>query len=237
MSRSALPLAYLGFGVIGAAVLGAYAYDRLHPTAAPAAPTALAQPAATAGPATTAAAAEGRVPARRPDFTLRDLTGAARTLSSFDGRPLIINFWATWCAPCRREIPLLNRLQREFGTKGPQVIGIAVDFADDVRAFAKKTPLDYPVLVGEEDGLEAARGFGVEAMAFPFTAFTDSAGHVLLVHMGELHEDQARAVLRVVADVDAGRRALPEARQAIEAALAALAPPAAGAEPLKIHAN
>lgn len=235
MSRSALPLAYLGFGVIGAAVLGAYAYDRLHP--APAAPTALAQP-APAAQAASAADPASRVPSLRPDFTLRDLQGAPRTLSSFDGRPLIINFWATWCAPCRREIPLLNRLQREFGAKGPQIIGIAVDFADDVRAFAKQTPLDYPVLVGEEDGLEAARGFGVEAMAFPFTAFTDTAGHVLLVHMGELHEDQARAVLGVVADVDAGRRALPDARKAIETALAALAPPPAAAQDsLKIHAN
>jgi thiol-disulfide isomerase/thioredoxin len=234
MSRSPLTIAYLGFGVLGAGVLGAFAYERLHPPA----------PASSAPAAATQAAPDVvpdpaiRVPARRPDFTLRDTTGTPRPISGWDGKPMIINFWATWCAPCRREIPLLNRLQKEFGPHGTQVVGIAVDFADDVRAFAKKVPMDYPVLVGEDDGLEAARGFGIETMAFPFTAFTDAAGRVLLVHVGELHENQARAILAVVADVDAGRTVPEGAKGAISSALTALPKlPEASAEPLKIHAN
>ena len=82
-------------------------------------------------------------------------------------------------------------------------------------------------LVGEDDGLEAARGFGVETMAFPFTAFIDAAGRVLLVHLGELHENQARAILGVVARVDAGALTPAAARTEIKTALAALpAPPA-----------
>lgn len=163
-----------------------------------------------------------------PDFTVSDGTASVH-LASYRGKVVVLNFWATWCAPCRREIPLLNRLQREFAPKGFEVIGIAVDFAEDVRAFRKDFPIDYPLLVGEDDGLEAARGFGVETMAFPFTAFVDAAGRVLLVHLGELHEDQARAILAVVARVDAGGLSPAAARADIKTALAALPPPAPAA--------
>jgi len=225
MKLNPLQAAYLGFAVIGAAVVGAFVYERtLAPVAAPAAPAL--RPAGTVPDAHPQPAG---VPARRPDFTLRDLDGKPRPISAWDGKPLVINFWATWCAPCRREIPLLNRLQREFAPKGFEVIGIAVDFAEDVRAFRKDFPIDYPLLVGEDDGLEAARGFGVETMAFPFTAFVDAAGRVLLVHLGELHEDQARAILAVVARVDAGGLSPAAARADIKTALAALPPPAPAA--------
>ncbi|MCX7058154.1 MAG: TlpA disulfide reductase family protein, partial [Proteobacteria bacterium] len=226
MKLTPLQAAYLGFGVIGAAVFGAFAYQQLQPAPSTAAVPALrplgALPLAAAQPESNA------VPERRPEFTLHDLDGKPHALSAWDGKPLIVNFWATWCAPCRREIPLLNRLQHEFSPKGFEVIGIAVDFADDVRAFKKSVAIDYPLLVGEDDGLEAARGFGVETMAFPFTAFIDAAGRVLLVHLGELHENQARAILGVVARVDAGALAAGAARTEIKAALAALpATPAA----------
>ncbi len=226
MKPTPLQAAYLGFGVIGAAVLGAFTYERTRP-APVAAMSAVLRPAGPAAPATPAASSA--VPERRPDFTLRDLDGKPHPISSWDGRPLLINFWATWCAPCRREIPLLNRLQHEFSPKGFEVIGIAVDFAADVRSFKKAFPIDYPLLVGEDDGLEAARGFGVEAMAFPFTAFVDAAGHVLLVHLGELHEDQARAILGVVSRVDAGGLTPAAARTQIKTLLAALAAPTAAA--------
>ena len=224
MSTGPIRAAYLGFGVLGAAVLGAFVYERAFPPQ-PA-------PALTRAGETPAAAKieAGTVPAHRPDFTLKDLDGHAKSISAWDGKPLIINFWATWCAPCRREIPLLNRIQREYAPHGFEVVGIAVDFVDDVKAYKKTFPIDYPLLVGEDDGLEAARAFGVQAMAFPFTAFTDTAGRLLLVHMGELHEDQARAILGVVAEVDGGRLAPAAARGAIERALAALPGSAKAAE-------
>jgi thiol-disulfide isomerase/thioredoxin len=217
---AALTVAYLGFGLIGAAVLGAFAYERLHPTADPA--EAVAPPAPVAARPAPAPEVTARVPAQRPDFTLHDLDGKAHRLVEWDGRPVIVNFWATWCAPCRRELPLLNHLQQTYAPKRLQVIGVAVDFADDVRAFLKKLPLRYPVLVGEEDGLEAARAFGVETMALPFSAFIDSSGRVLLVHLGELHQQQADAILATVFDVDAGRIAADAAPGAIRAALEAL---------------
>ena len=234
MSRSPLTVAYAGFGLIGAAVLGAFAYDRLHPAADPA--HAVAPPAAVAPRPAAAPEPAARVPARRPECTLPDLDGNAPQLAEWDGRPVIVNFWATWCAPCRRELPLLNHLQQVYAPKGLQVVGIAVDFADDVRTFLQKMPLHYPVLVGEDEGLEAARAFGVETMAFPFSAFIDSSGRVLLVHLGELHQDQADVILATVFDVDAHRIGADAAPGVIRTALAALPKAATAADhPLQIH--
>ncbi len=221
MSAQPLRLAYIGFAVLGAAVLGAFVYDRASRPAAPG-PRAV----AVAGlPAAATAPPRPTVPARRPQIQLKGLDGRVHSLADWDGKALVINFWATWCAPCRREIPLLNRIEREYGPKGVEVVGIAVDFVDDVKAFTKDFPIGYPLLIGEEDGLEAARAFGVDAMAFPFTAFTDTKGRIITVHMGELQAAQAQAILRVVARIDGGTLALENARAAVSAALEALPPP------------
>ncbi len=214
MSSRPLRLAYYGFALLGAAVLGAFVHDRLYrppPTVAAAPPVA---PAPTA-PAPT-------VPLRRPDIELKGLDGRLHSLAEWDGKALVINFWATWCAPCRREIPLLNKIRAERAGKGLEVVGVAVDFADDVRAFTKDFPIAYPLLIGEEDGLEAARAFGIATMAFPFTAFTDAQGRIITVHLGELHAAQAAAILGVVARVDSGELTPDAARSAVQAALAAL---------------
>jgi thiol-disulfide isomerase/thioredoxin len=162
-----------------------------------------------------------QVPATRPEFTLTDSTGQARAISEWDGSALIINFWATWCPPCRREIPLLNALHARHLADGFQVIGVAVDFREDVLNYMQDTPIDYPVLIGEQDGLDAARAFGMETMGFPFTVFTDKRGRIVTIHVGELHEPEAAAILSAVADVDAGRLTLEAARSDVEQAVAA----------------
>jgi len=237
LSSRPLRLAYLGFALLGAAVLGAFVYDRAFrppPAPLPASAPAPAPVAAAAGPAAAAAVRPGAppatVPARRPDITLKDLDGRAHSLGEWDGRGLVINFWATWCAPCRREIPLLNEIRAEYGPKGFEVVGIAVDFADDVRAFMKDSPIHYPLLTGEEDGMDAARAFGVETLAFPFTAFTDARGDVITVHMGELHAEQAKVILGIVEQVNAGSLDPEAARAAVRAALNALPPAKAPAQ-------
>ena len=219
MTSRPLRLAYVGFALLGSAVLGAYVYDRAAPRAPAPAPLPAAVSIEPAMPPPT-------VPATRPDVTLKDLDGRSHSLADWNGRALVVNFWATWCAPCRREIPLLNRIEREYAGKGVEVVGIAIDFADDVRAFTKGFPIGYPVLVGEEDGFEAARAFGVAAIALPFTAFMDRQGRVITLHVGELHAAQAQAILAVVARVDAGTLTPEAARTEVQRALQAL--PSAG---------
>jgi len=157
------------------------------------------------------------VPDVRPVFELADTDGVRRSITEWDGKPLMINFWATWCPPCRREIPLLNALQARYGPRGFEVIGVAVDFRDDVLAYMRETPIDYPVLIGEQDGLDAARAFGMETMGFPFTVFTDSRGRIVTIHLGELHAPQADVILAAVEDVEAGRLDVEAAQARIRA--------------------
>ena len=140
------------------------------------------------------------------------------------GKALILNFWATWCAPCRREIPLLNKLAADHAGENFQVIGVAIDFRDKVLAYAKETKIDYPLLIGEQDALDAAAAFGVEAVGMPFTIFTDTSGRVIALHMGELTADEAAIILGAVREVNVGRTDPVQARQAIATALAALPP-------------
>ena len=143
------------------------------------------------------------VPDKLPEITLADRDGKPTTLASFGGRPLMVNFWATWCAPCRREIPLLNKIRMERKAQNAEIVGIAVDFREDVLKFVQTTPLEYPLLIGEEDGLAAAEAFGM-GMAFPFSVFVDSQNRILTVKIGELHEDEANFAFDRIRDIDNG---------------------------------
>ena len=143
------------------------------------------------------------IPDTLPDITLADRDGKPTKLASFGGRPLMVNFWATWCAPCRREIPLLNKIRTERKGQNGEIVGIAVDFKEDVLEFVKKTPLNYPLLIGEEDGLAAAEAFGM-GMGFPFSVFVDSQNRILTVKVGELHEDEANFAFDRLRDIDNG---------------------------------
>ena len=160
------------------------------------------------------------IPERRPDIRLADRDGSVRALSEWDGQPLIINFWATWCAPCRREIPMLNALARDAAYQQFKLIGIAIDFREDVLAYLQQMPIDYTVLIGEQDGMDAARAFGMESIGLPFTVFTDLQGRIVTIHVGELHRPQADVILSTVQAVDAGEIDLGVARSRITEGLA-----------------
>lgn len=157
------------------------------------------------------------IPERRPDVTLADREGKPRALSEWDGKPQVINFWATWCAPCRREIPMLNALAKDGAWPDIALIGIAIDFREDVLRYLEATPIDYTVLIGEEDGLAAARAFGVESLGLPFTAFVDRSGRILTIHLGELHRPQADVILSILRQVDAGEIGIEAAQARIRA--------------------
>jgi thiol-disulfide isomerase/thioredoxin len=151
------------------------------------------------------------IPETLPDIRLPDRTGATKSLEDGKGRPRIINFWATWCGPCREEIPLLKSLRKERTADRLEVIGIAIDERQAVLKYASEIGIDYPVLIGEQDGYEAAERFGV-AMVLPFSVFADSRGRIVSLKIGELHADEAAYILDRIRDVDANRVALPDAR-------------------------
>jgi thiol-disulfide isomerase/thioredoxin len=169
------------------------------------------------------AASHAVIPARLPDFSLDDLRGKPTSIAAWRGKSLVINFWATWCAPCRREIPLLKTLAADWAGRDLTVIGIAVDHADKVREFAGQFKIDYPVLIGEQDALEVAAKFGMETPGFPFTVFTDRRGEVVALFVGELHRPQADFILSQVQDLNQARIALTQARRAIAERLQAMA--------------
>jgi thiol-disulfide isomerase/thioredoxin len=214
MNGKALAAFVVAAGLAGAA--GYYVYSRSVTATAPNA----AEPAAIAVAPNPAPAA--RLAATVPEFTLTDRDGVPRTLQHWAGKSLIVNFWATWCAPCRREIPLLEQLQRERGAEGFQVVGIAADFRDKVLAYADEMKIAYPLLIGEQEALDAATAFGVDAVGFPFTIFTDQQARIVVAHVGELTADEADLILGAVTEVNAGRLSLEQARARIEAGLATL---------------
>ena len=141
------------------------------------------------------------IPDVLPDFALQSREGPSRALSSFKDRILIVNFWATWCAPCRREIPLLRSLRKTYRASGVEVVGIAVDFREDVLKYVDQIGLDYPLLIGEQDGLDAAKAFGMD-MAFPFTVFADARRRIVAVKLGELHADEAEFILARIRELN-----------------------------------
>jgi thiol-disulfide isomerase/thioredoxin len=206
-----------------AAALGFFAQRQLQPAgtrpADPPASTA-AQPPAT--PAPTAEAAAPKVPETLPQFALADRDGKPRRLAEWSGRPLMVNYWATWCGPCRREIPLLNALRQQRVAQRLEIVGIAVDFREDVLKYAKETTIDYPLLIGEEDGLAAVTAVGMQP-AFPFTLFADSQQRIVALKVGELHQDEADLILDRIVAIDAGKLELAVAREQITAGLKQLA--------------
>ena len=151
-----------------------------------------------------------------PAFTLPDVSGTDRQFSEWAGKNRILNFWATWCAPCRREIPLLKAFQDEQGDNGFQVIGIAVDFAESVANYAEAAEFNYPVLVGEQDAMAVAESSGVEFVGLPFTMFVASDGELLSAYVGELHQSHLDEIVDVMTQLDRAEISKDEARTALD---------------------
>jgi thiol-disulfide isomerase/thioredoxin len=147
-----------------------------------------------------------------PDFTLSDLDGTRRSLRSWRDDALLINFWATWCAPCRREMPLLQRLHDERRDLGLQVIGVAVDRLPDVQAYIQESGISYPILVGQQDAMDAAEAFGPEFVGLPFTVLVAAGGRVLGLRAGELEAPELRQIVETMDRVDSGGLSVADAR-------------------------
>jgi thiol-disulfide isomerase/thioredoxin len=146
---------------------------------------------------------------------LADLNGAPAPLSGFAGQPLLINFWATWCAPCVREIPML----KEFHAQDPsiRVVGIAYDRFDDVVDYAADMQFNYPVIGFQTAALDAMNALHNEANVMPYSVFTAADGAVLGTYAGELHPEHLELVSATVAALVAGTIDRDEARERLEA--------------------
>jgi thiol-disulfide isomerase/thioredoxin len=161
-----------------------------------------------------------------PEFSLLNKAGEKQSIKSWPGKSLIVNFWATWCAPCRKEIPLLKEINKSEAKAGIQVVGIAIDFRDDVLKYADEIGIDYPLLMGEQDGLAAAEAFGIESLGLPFTIFTDNQGRVVTLFLGELTKPKSKVILNAVKRVNKGELT-PDAAKAVIATEFLKLPPAA----------
>lgn len=169
-------------------------------------------------PAPAAAVAPVAPPARVPQFQLRDLDGAMRSINDWTSQALIINFWATWCAPCRKEMPLLEQVYLERAGAGLAVVGIAIDREDPVRTFVGETGITYPILFGEQDAMAAAESFGSSFVGLPLTVVAAPGGQILKLHLGELHAGDLATILAVLDQLAAGTVTVAQARSALEKA-------------------
>lgn len=113
-----------------------------------------------------------------------ELSGSSRRLADWKADVLALNFWATWCTPCRDELPLLMEARERFRPRGVEVIGLAVDLAANVAAYTKVLPITYPVLIAEPGGLRLMQTLGNASAVLPFTAFVDARGRLLASKLG-----------------------------------------------------
>jgi thiol-disulfide isomerase/thioredoxin len=113
-----------------------------------------------------------------------DLAGKPRRLLEWKGDVIVCNFWATWCVPCREEIPLLNAAQQKYASKMLRIVGIAVDTADKISEFTKQVKIDYPVLVAQAEAIDTMRELGNKVGGLPFTAVLDRSGALAATKLG-----------------------------------------------------
>lgn len=117
-------------------------------------------------------------------FSLYDLHGSVHHPSDWSGKVLLLNFWAPWCTPCRKEVPMLVQLQKQYGPQGLQVVGLSVDQPANVQAFIEKHPVNYPLLVGLNAIVTLEDAYGETRL--PYSIIVDRAGHVRYRVLGEL---------------------------------------------------
>ncbi len=128
----------------------------------------------------------GKPPATAPAFTLTDLSGHRRSLSDWHGKVVLVNFWAPWCAPCRKEMPLLVRMQRRYASAGFQVLGLAVDQHAPVKRYIAKHPVNYPVFPDQKAATRLSRAYGDDIGALPYSVLIGRDGRVIDSQAGRL---------------------------------------------------
>ena len=132
---------------------------------------------------------------QRPEFTLPDLNGQPRAVSEWDGKVVALNFWATWCPPCIKEVPEFVALQEKYQTQGLQFIGIALQQPEEVREFVTEHKVNYPILTGELEVIQLAEAYGNHIGALPYTVIIDRNGKIAHVKPGILPTEEAESII------------------------------------------
>ncbi len=134
-------------------------------------------------------------PTPLPEFTLPDVLGKPHNISEWKSNIRIINFWATWCPPCLKEIPMFNGLQQQFAYNGLQFIGVAVDDQLSVTDYMSKNDINYPVLIGDLAGIALSQKLGNTAGVVPYTVIVNQKGQVIYQHNGEISREKIIGVI------------------------------------------
>lgn len=129
------------------------------------------------------------------NVALIDSQGQAQRLSQWHGKILVVNYWATWCSPCREEMPGFSRLQDKFRDKGVQFVGISIDDAAKITEFQKETPVSYPLLIGDMTSMTDSAKLGNSRQALPFTAVFDRNGNLAMSKLGRWKESDLDSAL------------------------------------------
>lgn len=129
-------------------------------------------------------------------ITLPDVDGQPYALADWRGKVLVINFWATWCPPCIKEIPEFSAVSRRYADKPVQFVGISIDTADNVREFNARFDVPYPLIIGSSETLGLATQVGNTARALPFTVIIGMDGRIANVTLGTLNEEQLEGKIR-----------------------------------------
>lgn len=130
-----------------------------------------------------------------PEFNLSDLSGRQHNISEWRGRILVLNFWATWCPPCLKEIPDFIDLQKQYADKDVQFIGIALEDKEPVAKYAAATHINYPILLGGDNGITLAHQLGNSMDAVPYTLIVDRQGQIIYRHPGELSKEHLLEII------------------------------------------
>ncbi|MBA3697098.1 MAG: TlpA family protein disulfide reductase [Methylotenera sp.] len=119
---------------------------------------------------------------------LPDENGVSQALSQYQGKIIVLNFWATWCPPCREEMPELSELHKEYQAKNVVVLGIAIDEQAQVKMFRKEMPVSYPLFAAEEEGMSLASNLGNNKGVLPYTVIIDNKGKVIKTYFGRINK-------------------------------------------------
>lgn len=130
-----------------------------------------------------------------PPFDLKGPEGEAIRLEDFRGKPLIVNFWATWCPPCREEIPEFIDMQKQYADNNLQIVGIAIEDRNSVNEFAKTMPFNYPILIAEDGGMSLSQQLGNVVGAVPFTVVADANGQIVYRRPGQMTKERLLEVI------------------------------------------